>query len=114
MSSTELWVRFPNKPADERTYCGGSDGTRTATSWVTGRRSNQLNYAPRKPTTDDFYAFCSLLQGLHGPFERQCRVNRFYNNLQDPRVLPNAAQVIQRPHELRVGKNRSQGRSSKT
>ena len=28
-------------------YFGGSDVTRTAASCVTGRRSNQLNYAPR-------------------------------------------------------------------
>jgi hypothetical protein len=30
----------------------GSDGTRTATSDVTGRRSHQLNYAPANSTSE--------------------------------------------------------------
>ena len=33
----------------------GATGLEPATSCVTGRRSNQLNYAPAKTTTDDFH-----------------------------------------------------------
>ena len=52
---------------------GGSDGTRTAASCVTGRRSNQLNYAPALKNQFPAVTACALLCPRVTKTSQKCR-----------------------------------------